>query len=107
MSSGDFSAMIAVILYALAPAVRYAAHGIAGVPEQILGHLLDADGEEVVADDGHVHADGNQLGGHDGHAPPHVEQPHEPDKHPHTGKPDHVRGIDALARVPQTRKTER
>ena len=33
---GDFSAMIAVILYALAPAVRYAAHGIAGVPEQIL-----------------------------------------------------------------------
>ncbi|MDU8944244.1 ABC transporter permease [Ovoidimarina sediminis] len=33
---GDFSAMIAVILYALAPAVRYAAHGIGGVPEQLL-----------------------------------------------------------------------
>ena len=25
---GDFTAMIAIVLYALAPAVRYAAHGI-------------------------------------------------------------------------------
>jgi len=33
---GDFSAMIAVVLYALAPAVRYAAHGIRGVPPQLL-----------------------------------------------------------------------
>jgi len=33
---GDFSAMIAVVLYALAPAVRYAAHGIADVPPQLL-----------------------------------------------------------------------
>ncbi|GAW34761.1 glycine betaine/L-proline transport system permease protein ProW [Roseovarius sp. A-2] len=35
---GDFSAMIAVVLYALAPAVRYAAHGIREVPP----HLLEA-----------------------------------------------------------------
>jgi len=35
---GDFSAMVAVILYALAPAVRYAAHGISEVPV----HLLEA-----------------------------------------------------------------
>jgi glycine betaine/proline transport system permease protein len=35
---GDFSAMIAVILYALAPAVRYAAHGIRSVP----AHLIEA-----------------------------------------------------------------
>jgi glycine betaine/proline transport system permease protein len=35
---GDFSAMIAVVLYALAPAVRYAAHGIRAVPP----HLLEA-----------------------------------------------------------------
>ncbi|WP_424976643.1 ABC transporter permease [Dinoroseobacter sp. S124A] len=35
---GDFSAMIAVVLYALAPAVRYAAHGIREVP----GELLEA-----------------------------------------------------------------
>lgn len=33
---GDFSAMIAVVLYALAPAVRYAAHGIREVPPQLL-----------------------------------------------------------------------
>lgn len=33
---GDFSAMVAVVLYALAPAVRYAAHGIAGVPAHII-----------------------------------------------------------------------
>jgi glycine betaine/proline transport system permease protein len=33
---GDFSAMIAVILYALAPAVRYAAHGVRDVPEPLL-----------------------------------------------------------------------
>lgn len=33
---GDFSAMIAVILYALAPAVRYAAHGVGDVPEPLL-----------------------------------------------------------------------
>lgn len=33
---GDFSAMIAVVLYALAPAVRYAAHGIRGVSPQLL-----------------------------------------------------------------------
>lgn len=35
---GDFSAMIAVILYALAPAVRYAAHGLREVPP----HLIEA-----------------------------------------------------------------
>ncbi len=33
---GDFSAMIAMILYALAPAVRYAAHGIREVPPQMI-----------------------------------------------------------------------
>ncbi|MGB0843830.1 MAG: ABC transporter permease [Alphaproteobacteria bacterium] len=33
---GDFSAMVAVVLYALAPAVRYAAHGIKEVPEQLI-----------------------------------------------------------------------
>ncbi|MEP5760193.1 MAG: ABC transporter permease subunit, partial [Litoreibacter sp.] len=33
---GDFSAMVAVVLYALAPAVRYAAHGIREVPEQLI-----------------------------------------------------------------------
>lgn len=33
---GDFSAMIAVVLYALAPAVRYAAHGLRAVPDQII-----------------------------------------------------------------------
>ena len=33
---GDFSAMIAVVLYALAPAVRYAAHGLREVPEQLI-----------------------------------------------------------------------
>ena len=33
---GDFSAMIAVVLYALAPAVRYAAFGLREVPEQLI-----------------------------------------------------------------------
>jgi glycine betaine/proline transport system permease protein len=33
---GDFSAMIAVILYALAPAVRYAAHGLKEVPPALI-----------------------------------------------------------------------
>ncbi|NRG18969.1 ABC transporter permease subunit [Rhizobiales bacterium] len=33
---GDFSAMIAVVLYALAPAVRYAAHGIRSVDEELI-----------------------------------------------------------------------
>lgn len=33
---GDFSAMIAVVLYALAPAVRYAAHGIRSIEPQLI-----------------------------------------------------------------------
>ncbi|MDX1786269.1 MAG: ABC transporter permease subunit, partial [Roseovarius sp.] len=33
---GDFSAMIAVVLYALAPAVRYAAHGIRAIEPQMI-----------------------------------------------------------------------
>ena len=33
---GDFSAMIAVVLYALAPAVRYAAHGVRSVDPQMI-----------------------------------------------------------------------
>ncbi len=33
---GDFSAMIAVVLYALAPAVRYAAHGIKSIDPQLV-----------------------------------------------------------------------
>ncbi len=33
---GDFSAMIAVVLYALAPAVRYAAFGLRGVPDPLI-----------------------------------------------------------------------
>jgi glycine betaine/proline transport system permease protein len=33
---GDFSAMIAVILYALAPAVRYTAHGIKNINQEIV-----------------------------------------------------------------------
>ena len=33
---GDFSAMIAVTLYALAPAVRYAAHGLREVPNELI-----------------------------------------------------------------------
>ncbi len=33
---GDFSAMIAVVLYALAPAVRYTAHGIRSVDPQLV-----------------------------------------------------------------------
>ena len=33
---GDFSAMIAVVLYALAPAVRYAAHGIRSIDQELI-----------------------------------------------------------------------
>jgi glycine betaine/proline transport system permease protein len=33
---GDFSAMIAVVLYALAPAVRYAAHGLRSIPSELI-----------------------------------------------------------------------
>ncbi|GAB4366358.1 MAG: ABC transporter permease subunit [Kiloniellaceae bacterium] len=33
---GDFSAMIAVVLYALAPAVRYTAHGIRSIDPQLI-----------------------------------------------------------------------
>jgi glycine betaine/proline transport system permease protein len=33
---GEFSAMIAIVLYALAPAIRYADHGIRRVPPQII-----------------------------------------------------------------------
>ena len=33
---GDFSAMIAVVLYALAPAVRYAAHGLRSIDAQMI-----------------------------------------------------------------------
>ena len=33
---GDFTAMLAVILYALAPAVRYTAHGVRNINEQIV-----------------------------------------------------------------------
>jgi glycine betaine/proline transport system permease protein len=33
---GDFTAMIAVVLYALAPAARYTAHGVMAVPEPII-----------------------------------------------------------------------
>ena len=33
---GDFSAMIAVVLYALAPAVRYAAHGIRSIDPELV-----------------------------------------------------------------------
>lgn len=33
---GDFSAMIAVVLYALAPAVRYAAHGVKSIDPQLV-----------------------------------------------------------------------
>ena len=33
---GDFSAMIAIVLYALAPAVRYAAHGIRSIDPQMI-----------------------------------------------------------------------
>jgi glycine betaine/proline transport system permease protein len=33
---GDFSAMIAVVLYALAPAVRYAAHGIRSIDSELI-----------------------------------------------------------------------
>ena len=37
---GDFTAMIAVILYALAPAVRYTAHGIRNINDQIVEAAL-------------------------------------------------------------------
>ena len=33
---GDFTAMIAIVLYALAPAVRYTAHGIRNVPPSLI-----------------------------------------------------------------------
>ncbi|SHE63170.1 glycine betaine/proline transport system permease protein [Litoreibacter ascidiaceicola] len=33
---GDFSAMVAVVLYAMAPAVRYAAHGVRSVDPQLI-----------------------------------------------------------------------
>ena len=33
---GDFSAMIAVVAYALAPAIRYTAHGIRQIPPQLI-----------------------------------------------------------------------
>ncbi|SFD83861.1 ABC transporter permease [Roseivivax sediminis] len=33
---GDFSAMIAIVLYALAPAVRYTAHGLRRLPSEIV-----------------------------------------------------------------------
>ncbi|WP_422071283.1 ABC transporter permease [Tranquillimonas rosea] len=33
---GDFSAMIAIVLYALAPAVRYTAHGLRRIPSETL-----------------------------------------------------------------------
>ncbi len=33
---GDFTAMLAIVLYALAPAIRYTAHGIMQVPERLL-----------------------------------------------------------------------
>ncbi len=33
---GDFAAMIAVVLYALAPAVRYTAHGLRSVPSELI-----------------------------------------------------------------------
>jgi len=33
---GDFSAMVAVILYALAPAVRYSAHGVRSIDPQLI-----------------------------------------------------------------------
>jgi glycine betaine/proline transport system permease protein len=37
---GDFTAMIAVILYALAPAVRYTAHGVRNINNQIIEAAL-------------------------------------------------------------------
>ena len=37
---GDFTAMIAVILYALAPAVRYTAHGVKNINNQIIEAAL-------------------------------------------------------------------
>lgn len=33
---GDFTAMIAIVLYALAPAVRYAAHGVRNINEELI-----------------------------------------------------------------------
>jgi len=37
---GDFTALIAVVLYALAPAVRYTWHGIRGIDEQVVEAAL-------------------------------------------------------------------
>jgi glycine betaine/proline transport system permease protein len=47
---GDFSAMIAVVLYALAPAVRYAAHGLGEVPEQMIeaGHMAGCTKRQIL-----------------------------------------------------------
>ncbi|MGC1506730.1 MAG: ABC transporter permease subunit [Sulfitobacter sp.] len=47
---GDFSAMIAVVLYALAPAVRYAAHGLSDVPEQMIeaGHMAGCTKRQIL-----------------------------------------------------------
>ena len=33
---GDFTAMLAIVLYALAPAIRYTAHGVMQVPERLI-----------------------------------------------------------------------
>jgi glycine betaine/proline transport system permease protein len=33
---GDFTALIAIVLYAVAPAIRYAAHGVARVPQTLI-----------------------------------------------------------------------
>lgn len=33
---GDFTALIAIVLYAIAPAIRYTAHGVAQVPPQLI-----------------------------------------------------------------------
>ena len=33
---GDFTAMLAIVAYAIVPAIRYAAHGVRGVPEEML-----------------------------------------------------------------------
>jgi glycine betaine/proline transport system permease protein len=33
---GDFTAMVAIVLYALAPAVRYAAHGVRNISEEMI-----------------------------------------------------------------------
>ena len=33
---GDFTAMLAIVAYAIVPSIRYAAHGVRGVPEELL-----------------------------------------------------------------------